>query len=129
MLLEIIQAHLPWNVRNRAHLKELAQERGIEVKEPTAEKREHLNTRDYKLTKRVQKAEARIREAEKRATSLEEANTQLSIDIEAKKAVEAKYEALRAYIEEHDFYGGEKFLEEFDKSQRVPKGRDFEIEL
>lgn len=52
-----------------------------------------------------------------------------SIDLKAKTAVERKYEALRAYIEEHDFYGGEKFLEEFDKSQRIPKGRDFEIEL
>jgi hypothetical protein len=122
-------AQIQWERAMRAHLKELAQERGIEVKEPTAEKREHLNTRDYKLTKRVQKAEARVREAEKRAASLEEANTQLSIDLNAKKAVEAKYEALRAYIEEHDFYGGEKFLEEFDRSQRIPKGRDFEIEL
>ncbi len=90
-------AQIQWQSRENKCLEELCLERGVKVQHPTAERREHIATEEYKAIERSKTLQNENKELEAENTTLDIENTVIEQNIEyAQKDLELTMTILKA---------------------------------
>ena len=117
-------AQIQWQARENKHLEKLCLERGVEVQHPTAERREHIATEEYKAIERSKRLQNENKELEAENTALDIENTVIEQNIEfAKEDLENTKERVRTTVEK-----GKKKSQQLDIIMRAIPVKQKELE-